>query len=299
MKPIKIVNKLFIIVFFLWEIFLFSAQKSERFILYSTACHPVIIVDQKESEPVHTAAELLARDIEHVTGFRPEIKYEIDDTTGPMIVIGTLLSQFIGVYPEERENLAEQLSDRWEVYTHRFKQSVSGEFRLMMIFGSDPRGAAYGVFDLSGKIGVSPWYWWADVNPRRQEILAVPAVDFTSKTPSVKYRGIFLNDEDWGLQPWAARTFEPETGDIGPKTYAKIFELLLRLRANFIWPAMHSCTKAFFSYSKNPEMARKYGIVIGSSHAEPMLRNNVGEWNPAERGDFNYNTGIYRVTYKY
>ncbi|MNR42793.1 hypothetical protein D3C85_1613510 [compost metagenome] len=80
----------------------------------------------------------------------------------------------------------------------------------------------------------------------------------------MKYRGIFLNDEDWGLQPWAAKTFEPETGDIGPKTYAKVFELLLRLRANTIWPAMHKSTKAFYSFPKNKQVADDYAIVVGT-----------------------------------
>ncbi|PHR88195.1 MAG: hypothetical protein COA80_18205, partial [Leeuwenhoekiella sp.] len=97
-----------------------------------------------------------------------------------------------------------------------------------------------------------------------------------------------INDEDWGLQPWAAKTFEPETGDLGSKTYAKIFELLLRLRANTIWPAMHPSTKAFFHYPGNVTMAEKYEIVLGSSHAEPMLRNNLDEWDHDTMGDFNY-----------
>jgi len=90
------------------------------------------------------------------------------------------------------------------------------------------------------------------------------------------------------LQPWAAHTFEPEVGNIGPKTYEKIFQLLLRLKANTIWPAMHDCTRAFFTIPGNREMAKKYHIVVGTSHAEPMLRNNVDEWKTSERGAFNY-----------
>jgi hypothetical protein len=105
--------------------------------------------------------------------------------------------------------------------------------------------------------------------------------------PSVKYRGIFINDEDWGLQPWAAKTFDPELGDIGPKTYRKVFELMLRLKANTVWPAMHEVTKAFNLYPENKQIADDYAIVMGSSHAEPMLRNNVTEWT-APANDFNY-----------
>ncbi len=123
-------------------------------------------------------------------------------------------------------------------------------------------------------------------------------MDYTSAPPSVKYRGIFLNDEDWGLQPWAAKTYEPETGDIGPKTYKKIFELMLRLKANLIWPAMHPCTKAFYHYPENRCIADDYGIIVGSSHAEPMLCNNVDEWNKEIMGDFNYLTNK-KMVYRY
>src|SRR5436190_2111763 len=151
-------------------------------------------------------------------------------------------------------------------------------------------GTAYGVFTLSQNIGISPWYWWADVPVMQQKELIINQPDLISKTPAVKYRGIFINDEDWGLQPWAARTFEPETNDIGPKTYAKVFELLLRLKANLIWPAMHPSTKAFFYYPENVIVARNYQIMIGSSHAEPMLRNNVSEWDVKTMGNFNYLT---------
>ena len=108
--------------------------------------------------------------------------------------------------------------------------------------------------------------------------------------PSVQYRGIFLNDEDWGLQPWAAKTFEPEVGDIGPKTYEKIFQLLLRLRANTIWPAMHPSTVAFYQIPGNREMAARYHIVVGTSHAEPMMRNNVDEWQKDGEGEYYYFT---------
>jgi hypothetical protein len=108
--------------------------------------------------------------------------------------------------------------------------------------------------------------------------------------PSVQYRGIFINDEDWGLQPWAARTFEPKVGNIGPKTYARICELLLRLRANTLWPAMHECSTAFNEIPENKVVADRYGIVMGSSHCEPLLRNNVGEWPKDNQAAFNFLT---------
>jgi hypothetical protein len=175
---------------------------------------------------------------------------------------------------------------------------MKGVKQALIISGSDARGTAYGLFELSRAAGVSPWVWWADAVPAKRKTLSVLPGTFASKEPSVKYRGIFLNDEDWGLQPWAAKTFEPETGDIGPKTYGKIFELLLRLRANLIWPAMHESTRAFFTIPGNAKVAEDYAILVGTSHAEPMLRNNVGEWKEKTMGHFNYITNKDSV-YKY
>ncbi len=163
----------------------------------------------------------------------------------------------------------------------------SGIARALVIAGSDRRGTAFGVYELSQMIGVSPWHWWADVAPSPKIEYTLPAGARVFGPPSVKYRGIFINDEDWGLQPWAANTFEPEHGGIGPKTYARVFELLLRLKANTLWPAMHKCSPAFNSNSASAALADDYAIVMGTSHAEPMLRNNVTEWT-APAADYNY-----------
>ncbi|MDW7980254.1 MAG: glycosyl hydrolase 115 family protein, partial [Verrucomicrobiales bacterium] len=164
----------------------------------------------------------------------------------------------------------------------------------LLIIGSDRRGTAFGVYELARAIGVSPWYWWADVTPTPKRAIYVAPGTRKFGPPSVKYRGIFINDEDWGLHLWAANTFEPEAGGIGPKTYARVFELLLRLKANTLWPAMHACTKPFNHFPENKHLADDYAIVIGSSHAEPMLRNNVSEWrDPPE--SFNYATNRERV----
>ena len=184
-----------------------------------------------------------------------------------------------------------KLLNKWECFSFTtIDKPFTKISKAFIIAGSDIRGTAYGVFTLSQKIGVSPWYWWADAPAIQKKELIINQPDSVSKTPAVKYRGIFINDEDWGLQPWAAKTFEPETNDIGPKTYAKVFELLLRLKANLIWPAMHPSTKAFFYYPGNVMVARNYQIMIGSSHAEPMLRNNVSEWDVKTMGNFNYLT---------
>ena len=162
----------------------------------------------------------------------------------------------------------------------------------VLVAGSNGRGCAYGLLELSRHAGVSPWVWWGDVIPERKNRLTLDDSFTTFQKPSVAYRGIFINDEDWSLRNWAWKTFEPTSrfGAMGPKTYKEIFKLLLRLRANMIWPAMHTGTPAFFTVAGNKEMADSCAIVVGSSHCEPLLRNNVYEWNVKERGAYNYIT---------
>lgn len=251
----------------------------------------VSIVYAKDDRKLDSiVANLLAKDIQKVTGYLPQVFNELSQASGNVIVIGTIQSALIKACSK---SLSGSLVDRWESFGYEIKAGKRNEkiTNMLIIAGSDIRGTAYGVFGVSEKIGVSPWYWWADVNPVKKKELILNLDNFTSKEPSVKFRGIFLNDEDWGLQPWAAKNFEPfGAKDIGPKTYTQIFELLLRLKANLIWPAMHPSTKAFYFYPGNKEVAADYEIVVSSSHAEPMLRNNVDEWNSRLWGRFNYKT---------
>lgn len=170
-----------------------------------------------------------------------------------------------------------------------FRIYIKGD--QIVVEGGNGRGMAYGLLELSRLAGVSPWIWWGDVVPEKKSRLVIDAGYKTEQQPSVAYRGIFLNDEDWSLRNWSFRTLEPApSGHIGPQTYKKIFQLLLRLRANAIWPAMHEGTTAFFKTPGAKAMADSCGIVIGTSHCEPLLRNNVGEWDAKERGAFNYRT---------
>ena len=160
----------------------------------------------------------------------------------------------------------------------------------LLVAGSDSHGTAYGIMELSCLIGVSPWEWWADVTPEKKTSFVLSAEYQTLQSPSVEYRGIFINDEDWGLMPWSSQTYEPSDikGHIGPKTNARIFELLLRLRANTYWPAMHECTLPFFLTEGNRKVAEEYGIFIGSSHCEPMVCSAAGEWRRRGQGDYDY-----------
>jgi len=164
------------------------------------------------------------------------------------------------------------------------------------VIGNNGRGTAYGIMELSRQAGVSPWVWWGDVLPFTRSRLVMRTGYKTLQAPSVRYRGIFINDEDWTLRRWSSTTFEP-TGrvGIGPRTYKEIFKLLLRLRANTIWPAMHEGGTGFFTVAGNKEVADSCGILIGSSHCEPLLRNNVAEWNVKTMGPYNYMTNRDRV----
>ena len=167
----------------------------------------------------------------------------------------------------------------------------------IVVEGNSGRGTAYGILELSRMAGVSPWIWWGDVVPQRKERLVMPEGFHTEQAPSVAYRGIFINDEDWSLRNWAWKHYEKtdQFGAMGPKTYKAIFQLLLRLRANAIWPGMHSGTPGFFTLKGNKEMADSFGILIGTSHCEPLLRNNVAEWDHAKRGAYNYITNREQV----
>jgi hypothetical protein len=278
--------------------FLTPAQKG-TFSLVTKNVKVSIVYDNKSTKLDSIIAHLLAEDIKRVTSFKPTIMTDLTKAKGNIIVVGNIQSTLVQKFINKQSPVHKNLAGKWECFTFKtIDKPRTGISKALVIAGSDARGTAYGVFTLSEKIGVSPWYWWADVPVVRQKELIVNLPDFISSPPAVKYRGIFINDEDWGLQPWAAKTFEPETGDIGPKTYAKVFELLLRLKANLIWPAMHPSTKAFFHYPGNVKTAEDYQIVIGSSHAEPMLHNNVSEWNEKTMGAFNYLTNKENV-YKY
>ncbi len=234
------------------------------------------------------AAGLLAHDLKALTGRDASVVRTLADCGRVCVVVGTSDLPVIGQLAARGGIKPQTLKGQWERY-ERVAVSADGKTYLL-IAGSDRRGMIYGVVDLTREMGVSAWEWWADVTPRRVDRIVVKGDDIRSDAPSVQYRGFFLNDEDWGLQPWAAKTYEPETGDIGPKTYSRIFELMWRLKANTIWPAMHDVTRPFYTFADNPKVADDYAIVVGTSHAEPMMRNNVREWDARARGAFNYLT---------
>ena len=241
---------------------------------------------------------MAATDIVWFDGTHP-ITYQLVGKTDPVVKIAL---QMWSDDMEQVTGMRPVTSKKARIRIVQGKGTDDG-FRLsvkngqILVEGHNGRGAAYGLLELSRMAGVSPWVWWGDVVPERRARLSLPETFQMEHTPSVAYRGIFINDEDWSLRNWAWKHYEKtdQFGAMGPKTYKAIFQLLLRLRANAIWPGMHTGTPGFFTIKGNKEMADSCGILIGTSHCEPLLRNNVAEWDHAKRGAYNYITNREQV----
>ena len=253
-----------------------------------------IYTDAGDYKVVGIAAGMLADDVERVTGKRPLLQTTKQLPKGSCVMAGTLgKSRLIEGLVKSLKIDVSGIRGKWESYIVTTAEHPKTMTPLLLVIGSDRRGTAFGLTSLSEAIGVSPWYWWADVTPRQKASLYVEPGLFCQGEPSVQYRGIFINDERFG--GWA-RWAEKRHGKVGPETYQKVFELLLRLKANYLWPAMHPGTQAFNDDPENARLADDYAIVMGSSHCEQMLRNNEGEWKAVEQqhpgtfGDFNYIT---------
>lgn len=188
------------------------------------------------------------------------------------IIVGTLGSSYaIDALAAENKLDVSQIEGRWESFT------IQQCDNSIVIAGADRRGTIYGIYDLCEKMGVSPWAWWADAEPVHADELYInlPKGGYTEGEPSVRYRGIFINDE-YNLNQWS-KSLSADGSAMTHETYEKVFELLLRLKANYLWPAMHSYSPAFHTDEENAALADRYGVVMGSSHCEPLLRNNLGE----------------------
>jgi Glycosyl hydrolase family 115/Gylcosyl hydrolase family 115 C-terminal domain len=240
---------------------------------------PVPVILDKDADPAvrHVAASF-TDDLERVSGRRPNPVADIAAAREGAVVIGVLgHSAVIDALAQSGKITAPELAGQWEA----FRQIVVDRPfpnvpRVLAIVGSDRRGAVFGTYDLSRKIGVSPWYWFADVPVRRQAQLFVTAGSRRDQ-PLVKYRGFFINDEDPAFNSWARHRF----GGINSDLYANVFELMLRLKGNLLWPAMWR-PKAFFEDDpRNMVLADEMGVVIGTTHHEPMMRAH-DEWHRHE-----------------
>lgn len=242
-------------------------------IVWFDGANPISYQVMGKTDPVvKMALQMWSDDMEQVTGMRPV-------SGAPRLM-----------------NSEKRITDSTKAATIVIKQGKGSDdgFRIsaqngqILIEGHNGRGTAYGLLELSRLAGVSPWIWWGDVVPEKCARLSLPETFSYEHTPSVAYRGIFINDEDWSLRRWSK-------DQMGPQTYRAIFQLLLRLRANTVWPAMHEGTLGFFTVKGNKEMADSCGILIGTSHCEPLLRNNVAEWDHKKRGPYNYITNREQV----
>lgn len=245
-----------------------------------------ILTDENDDWLVQKATALFQDDIEKVSGKKPGIIHSLPSKEKSVIIVGSIAqSGFIQELIQTKKLKIDFLKNKWEAFQIQvIRNPFKGIDKALVIAGSDKRGAAFGVFEMSKEIGVSPWFWWADVPVKSKNEIFVKGNIFLQQHPSVKYRGIFLNDEAPALSGWVHEKY----GNFNHLFYEKVFELLLRLKANYLWPAMWG--NAFNDDDTlNPVLANKYGIVMGTSHHEPMLRAQQ-EWKRYGKGAWNYAT---------
>lgn len=242
-----------------------------------------IIISSNDFPGVLRVSKHLQADIKNVSGAQPDLFIDII-AAKEIVLIGTIgKSHLIDKLIEEKKIDIQEIAGKWETF---LIQVVEKPFpnveRALVITGSDKRGTIYGIYNLSEQIGVSPWYWWADVPVKKKSNIYILPKKFTLGEPKVKYRGIFINDEAPALTGWSQKKF----GGFNHKFYEHVFELILRLRGNFLWPAMWG--SAFYDDDPmNPKLADEYGVVISTSHHEPMMRAH-DEWRRYGSGPWNY-----------
>lgn len=245
-----------------------------------------LYTDKNDDWLVQKAASLLQQDIRQVTGNTLPVVNTPSAAGAYCVIIGTVgKSSLISSLAAAKKINLDPISGKWEAYLLQVVSNpLPGISQALVIAGSDRRGTAYGVFELSRQLGVSPWYWWADVPVKQKKAVYIKSGASRYDKPSVKYRGIFINDEAPAFSGWAKEKY----GGVNHQVYEKIFELLLRLKANYLWPAMWG--NAFNDDDPlNNVLADKYGIVMGTSHHEPMLRAQQ-EWKRYGKGEWNYQT---------
>lgn len=276
----RLFTYLFLIVSFslcAQEKIVFSESSENAFPLVSEDSQAALVMDSSDFDGVRIAAKNFQKDIERVTGKLPELLTSEGGKNS--VLIGTIgNSKVIDNLIDSGKLDVSAVKGKWEAY---IIQQIG---KNLVIAGSDKRGTIYGIYELSERIGVSPWYWWADVPVKKSAALYIKPGNFVNSGPKVQYRGIFINDEAPALSGWVAENF----GDFNHKFYEHVFELILRLKGNYLWPAMWG--RAFYDDDpQNPILADQYGVVIGTSHHEPLMRAH-DEWRRYGEGDWNYDT---------
>ncbi|MBN1427403.1 MAG: glycosyl hydrolase 115 family protein [Anaerolineae bacterium] len=253
----------------------------------STSGHTApLCISSADCPGIHRIAQHIQADLGRVSGAEPDLFVDEIPPVEEIVLIGTLgHNPLIDQLARDGKLDVTDIDGKWEAsVTQSVEDPLPNVERALIIAGSDKRGTIYGMFNLSACMGVSPWYWWADVPVRQQRDLFVLPGRYLQDEPAVKYRGIFINDEAPALAKWAEETF----GGFTHRFYENVFELILRMKGNFLWPAMWG--RAFYDDDPvNPRLADEYGIVIGTSHHEPMMRAHV-EWSRYGIGPWNYQT---------
>ena len=262
-----------------------TEETQGSFPLVSSGVSIPIYVSLSDFSGVIRATKDLQSDIKKVTSIEPQIISKLSKEN-EIIIVGTVgESPIINQLVVEKKLDITSVSGKWETFIiTTVEKPFPGVKRALVIVGSDKRGTIYGIYNLSENIGVSPWYWWADVPVIHKKNLFVTQGIHSIGEPKVKYRGIFINDEAPALSGW---TYE-KNGGFNHKLYGKVFELILRLKGNYLWPAMWG--SAFnLDDTLNSKLADEYGVVMGTSHHEPMLRAQQ-EWKRFGKGAWNYQT---------
>ena len=292
-------KKLLLSLFFLVQIFCANAKDHEGivtenlnsggFTLISQSKPVSVIVAENDKKGVLIAVQNLQKDFERVCGKQAQLFNSPTSDTKQCIIVGSLESPYVKQLIKAKKLDEKELKGKVEKYIMTVVNNpLPGVDEALVIAGSDMRGTIYGVYELSEQIGVSPWYDWMDVPVVKHQNLAIKRGSYTAGEPAVRYRGLFLNDEAPCLTTWVKNTFGTEYG--GHEFYARVFELILRLRGNYLWPAMWGWS--FYADDPlNSPTASDMGVIMGTSHHEPMARNHQ-EWarHRKEYGEWNYVT---------
>jgi hypothetical protein len=289
------------------ESFISFEKGKGKFAISVSAKSASLLVSSDDWPGVLRALKDLQSDIGKVTSSVPEIYYDSLPPSKEIIIAGTIgRSTIIDKLVKDKSIDVTMMTGQWEMFLiQTVNKPMPGIKKALIIAGSDKRGTIYGIYEVSKQIGVSPWYWWADVPVLKKKAVYVNTGSYTQGSPSVRYRGIFLNDEAPDLTNWIREKFgyaavsdnppvPAGVANYGHEFYSRIFELILRLKGNYLWPAMWN--NAFNEDDpENPKLADEYGIVMGNSHQEPMLRaqkewdrrylKTIGPWNYAKDPD--------------
>ena len=282
-------------------------QAKEKFPISADGRSAPLLISSNEWPGVIRAFKDLQSDIGKTVSIVPQFNYDNIRDANEVIIAGTIGKNIIiDKLVKDKKINVKAIAGKWETFLIQVvNKPLPGVKRALIIAGSDKRGTIFGIYEISKQIGVSPWYWWADVPVLKKNKLYVNNGIYTQGSPSVRYRGIFLNDEAPDLTNWIREKFGSVTvsenppmpkgvANYGHEFYTRLFELILRLKGNYLWPAMWN--NAFNEDDpENPKLADEYGIVMGNSHQEPMLRaqkewdrryqKSLGSWNYAKNPD--------------